>query len=271
MDVRLVDTVATSGSSPLHRASPRTKAAAAALVIASAAVTTNLFVCTGVALAVVAAAVLSRIPLRPYLSLAGYPAVFAALFAWASAPDALSGALIVSKAVTAALAVVLLLFTTPYPQVFASLQRTLPGLVGDALFMTYRAIFVLGEKLDDLIVAARLRSGAGRHPIRSARATVRALGNLVLYAFDLAQREYDILALRGYSGRLAVPVRRSAAPAVDALALAAGTAALAAALAWRVAWRDLLPYSWMPLAAAAALLVAALVVRFARSGGTRHA
>lgn len=271
MDVRLVDTVSTSGSSPMHRASPRTKAVAAALVVASAAVTTNLFVCAAVALIVVTAAVLSHIPLRPYLSLAGYPALFAALFAWASAPDALSGALIVAKAVTAALAVVLVLFTTPYPQVFASVQRVLPGLVGDALFMTYRAIFVLGEKLDDLVVAARLRSGAGRHPLRSARATVRALGNLVLYAFDLAQREYDVLALRGYSGRLVVPVRRSEAPAVDAVALATAAAALATAVTWRLAWQSLLPYSWIPLATAVALLAAALITRSVRSKGTPHA
>lgn len=271
MDVRLVDTVSTSGSSPLHGASPRTKALAAALVVASAAVTTNLFVCTGIALIVVAAAVLSRLPLRPYLSLAAYPALFAALFAWASAPDALAGALVVAKAVTAALAVVLVLFTTPYPQVFSSVQRALPGLVGDALFMTYRAIFILGEKMDDLVVAARLRSGAGRHPVRSALATVRALGNLVLYAFDLAQREYDVLALRGYSGRLAVPIRRTASPAADAAAFAAGAAALATAVAWRVAWRSLLPYSWMPLAAAAGFLLVAIAMRLARPEGTRHA
>jgi energy-coupling factor transporter transmembrane protein EcfT len=267
MDVRLVDTVATSGRSALHAASPRTKIAVAALTIAAAAITTNVLVCLAVAVATVAAAVAARIPMRPYLALAGYPAVFAALFAWASAPDVLSGALIVTKAVTAALAVVLVLFTTPYPQVFASIQRALPGLVGDALFMTYRAIFILGDKLDDLVVAARLRSGAGRHPVRSARATVRALGNLVLYAFDLAEREYDVLALRGYSGRLTVPVRRSAAPAADAVLAVAGLAAIAASVAWRIAWRDLVPYSWMPLALSLALLAAVLVLRAASKEG----
>lgn len=270
MDVRLVDTVATSGRSVLHAASPRTKIAVAALAIAAAAITTNVLVCLAVAVASVAAAVAARIPMRPYVALAGYPAVFAALFAWASAPDVMSGALIVVKAVASALAVVLVLFTTPYPQVFASVQRAFPGLVGDALFMTYRAIFILGDKLDDLVVAARLRSGGGRHPVRSARATVRALGNLVLYAFDLAEREYDVLALRGYSGRLTVPVRRSSAPVADAALAIAGLATLSASVAWRVAWRDLIPYSWIPLAVAVSVLAVALVRRVAsRQGASR--
>ncbi|MBC7265753.1 MAG: CbiQ family ECF transporter T component [Anaerosomatales bacterium] len=267
MDVRLVDTIAVSGRSPVHAASPRTKLAVAALAIAAAAVTTNVLVCAAVALAAIAVAVAARVPMRPYLALAGYPAVFAALFAWASAPDLLAAALIVAKAVTAALAVVLVLFTTPYPQVFATIQRVLPGLVGDALFMTYRAIFILGDKLDDLVVAARLRSGAGRHPLRNALATVRALGNLVLYAFDLAEREYDVLALRGYSGRLSVPVRRSAAPLADAALAAGGIACLVAAVAWRVAWRELLPYSWLPPALALTVLAAVVAWRAAAKEG----
>jgi len=260
MDVRAIDLSATTGTSRLHRASPVTKLVAFGLVLAAVVVQQNLFVVLACLLLCVALAVGIRLPLRKVLGLAAYPGLFAVVFALAAAPDLLTGALFVVRAMAAALGAIVLVFSTPYPQVFAPLQRVLPEVVGDALLMTYRSLFLLADKFERLRIAIRLRSGlTPGHPIRAARATAGALGSLVLYAFDLSQREYDVMRLRGYQGRLRVTLPRAADPRFDVALLASAGVVLVTAVVFRAAGAALTPWSW--LTAAAALL--ALLVTIA--------
>ncbi|MEN6430934.1 MAG: energy-coupling factor transporter transmembrane component T [Coriobacteriales bacterium] len=254
MDVTSMDSAAVLGTTPLHRTSPARKLIATGLVLASVVLASDVFAIAGVALAMVAVTAALGLPLRRMAPFSLYPAVFAAIFAFASAPGPVTATLIVLKAITAAYAVVTLMFTTPYPQVFAPLQRVTPSLVGDALLMTYRSLFILADKFSDLARAMRLRAGlSGRHPFASAKATTRALGGLLLYSFDLSQREYDILRLRGYERRLAVTTQPDTAPAAGMAAILFGMAALA----WTTLFR-LLPridgYAW--IGAAIALVLA---------------
>ena len=239
-----------------------TKLIAFGLVLAAVVVQQNLFVVLACLLLLVALAVGMRLPLRKVLGLAAYPAVFAIVFAFAAAPDLLTGALFVVRAMAAALGAIVLVFSTPYPQLFAPLQRVLPEVVGDALLMTYRSLFLLADKFEQLRVAIRLRSGLTHgHPLRAARATVGALGSLVLYAFDLSQREYDVMRLRGYQGRLRVtlPPRR-AAPSTPRCSLAAASV-LALAVVFRAAGAALTPWSWLLAAAALLALLATIAGR----------
>lgn len=262
MDVRVVDLSATTGTSPLHRAAPASKLIAFALVVAAVVVQRNLLLVAGILAILVAVAVGCRLRMRVVLGLAAYPGLFALVFAFAAAPDPLTGALFVAKAVTAALAALVLVFTTPYPQVFAPVQRVVPEVVGDAMLMTYRSLFLLGEKFDNLLRAVRLRSGLSvGHPVRAARAVTSALGGLVLYAFDLSQREYDVLLLRGYHGRLRASPTPSTSPGADLALLVGGSAILAVAVVFRLAGAGLTPYSWLPLLAALIALPASLAWR----------
>lgn len=248
MDIGRVDASATRGNSALHRTAPVPKLIAFALVLAAVVMTTNVLVLAGIALTLAAVAIGHRLPLKPMFALAAYPGIFAAVFAFAASASLLSAALIVLKAVTAALAAVLLMFTTPYPQVFAPLQRVLPGIIGDVLFMTYRSLFLLLEAFSHTLRAARLRAGlVGVQPIRSARTVTRSLGGVLLYSIDLSQRTYDVMRLRGYDGRLVVNPQRSVSRLLDARAVVFGVAVLAAAILWRVGWRYLNPYSWLPV------------------------
>jgi hypothetical protein len=221
----------------------------------------NFLVLASLALVLVAAAVSADLDLRLTLTLALYPALFAAIFAFASAPSWLGGLVIVLKAVTAALVAVTIVLTTPYPQVFAPIQSVAPGIVGDALLMTYRTFFLLLERFADVLRSIRLRSGIGRLPLRAARMTAAALGNVLLYSIDLAQREYDVMRLRGYSGRLRidVPSHRWTPAEVTLVVVAMG--ALAVSLAWRAGAAALNPYSWLVPLPALAALAAALLVR----------
>lgn len=245
MDVTAVDRSAILGNTKLHQAAPASKLIASAILLGSVVSVNDPLLAAGIVLSLLGAAAALRLPLKDMLPLALYPALFAIIFAFASAAGPVTGALVVMKAVTAALVFVTLMFTTPYPQVFAPIQRVTPQVVGDALLMTYRSLFILAEKLGNLVRAVRLRSGlSGRQPIRAAKATARALGGLLLYSLDLAQREYDILYLRGYEGGFRTQKHHSADRRADALTLLYSMFVLAAVLAFRFL-PGLRGYSWI--------------------------
>lgn len=250
MDIARVDASATRGISPLHRLSPASKLIAFALVLSAVVVSTNLLVVLAVMAALLGVLFAMRLPAKPILALAAYPGIFAALFALAAAAGWVTAALVVAKAITAALAALLLMFTTPYPQVFAPLQRFLPTVIGDSLLMTYRSLFLLLEKFGNVLTAARLRAGiSGASPLRSARAMTRSLGAVLLYSIDMSQRTYDVMHLRGYDGRLVVTVQRSASKSAERLMLAGATLVAATAVFWRAGGSALAPWAWIPLAA----------------------
>jgi cobalt/nickel transport system permease protein len=256
VDVTAVDRSAVLGTSPLHRADPAVKVTATVLTLAAVVTAADPLVVAGIALSLVAVGAGLRLPLKQMLPLALYPALFALVFAFAAAPGPVTGALFVFKAVTSALAMVTLMFTTPYPQVFAPIQRITPVIVGDVLLMTYRSLFILADKLGDLMRAIRLRAGiSARQPVRSARATTRALGGLLLYSFDLSQREYDILRLRGYEGRLRVTPATSQARSADIASILLALTALGVSVAYRIL-PGLAGFGWLVTAAGLVVLAA---------------
>jgi len=265
VDIARVDASATRGTSALHRAVPGAKLLAFALVVTGVVASANVLVVGGIALTLVAVIVALRLPWRPMLLLALYPGIFGAIYSFAVATDVLSASLIILKAITAALVAVLLMFTTPYPQVFAPIQRVLPAVIGDALLMTYRSLFLLLEKFSHTLTAVRLRAGLiGASPIRSAATITRSLGGVLLYSIDLSQRTHDVMYLRGYDGRLVVTPQPSVSAWIDRGVAIVGAAIGVMAVAWRIWWPGLNPYAWIPPLVAMALLVVALAWRVFR-------
>lgn len=263
MDVGAIDRSATSGTGPLREASPTVKLAALALILAATLINWNVLVLAGVFALLLAAMAWGQLRAPLALGLAAYPALFAVIFAFASAPDLTTAAAIVAKAVTAALAAVLVVLSTPYPQIFAHVQRIVPGIVGDALLMTYRSAFILLEKFSSLLVATRLRSGdPGRSIVRTMKMAASALGGLLLYSMDLAQRDYDIMRVRGYEGRLRIVPNKTRNRLADVVLLVAGAAMLATSVVFRLGSATLNPYSWIvPLPGVALLALAAATGR----------
>lgn len=259
MDVTAVDRSAVLGDTLLHRAAPASKLVGAGLLLGAVVTVNDPLVAAGLALSLAGAGAAVRLPLRQMVPLALYPALFAVVFAFAAAPGPATGALFVLKAVTAALTVVTLMFSTPYPQVFAPIQRITPTIVGDALLMTYRSLFILAEKFSDLLRAVRLRSGvSARQPVRAARATARALGGLLLYSLDLSQREYDILRLRGYEGGMRVRRQVSTDRSADVAALLYAALILAVVVVFRALPHELGGYAWLVTVAGAVDLTTGL-------------
>ncbi|SMP40323.1 energy-coupling factor transporter transmembrane component T family protein [Anoxynatronum buryatiense] len=156
--------------------------------------------------------VMGSIPLKKVGHLALYPAFFSLIFALMMAQQSwVNGLVIILKAVGAALTMLLLIATTPYVDIFAALSKVLPGLLVDLMIFTYRAFFLLMEKMQALLRIIRLRGGYdAMTPLKNLQNLTRALGTLVIQAFEMSERIYQILAIRGYSGR--IPLRHSLKP-----------------------------------------------------------
>jgi len=236
MDMGMIDYWAVYGRSPLHRASALSKLLATGLLVSAVILTDSLLELTATYLLVAAGVAVARLPLLRALAISSYPAAFAVLFAasrWSSPAEAL---LIIGKAITSAAAMVVLVTTTPYPQLFGLLRHLMPALIADALFLTYRAFFVLVALMDDLIVTLRLRGGLSRRRyLHNSRNIAAALGLLLVRAVALSEHLCNVLRLRGYRGRLAASPSGGALSTHDLLPLGGGMLAFAAALGQRSA------------------------------------
>ena len=230
-----VDYLASAGASPWHRASALSK-----LVLAVALVSLTVGA-RSIPLLVTLHAIAwllvltSRVPLRVAALVASYPLVVASLFVVATwgGPWTASLRLLV-RPVTASLAVLWLIATTPYPDLFAPLSRILPGSVADSLFITYRALFDLLGRLERLWQSLRIRGGAGGPPVRRLAVAGEGLATLVVYSFERSQRIYSTMLLRGHSGRICGCRHYAEFGPADLLVLAvAAGVAVAAVMLWR--------------------------------------
>jgi energy-coupling factor transporter transmembrane protein EcfT len=192
---------ATSAATPWHRASALAKLLLAAVVLATAVFSPSLRLLLLAHAVAWALALTSRLPAGLVLAAAGYPLAFALLFVigrWDATWQ--TPVRLLLRPLTASLTAVWLVGTTPYPDLFAPLSRALPRNVGDGLFLTYRALFSLLERIERL---APPTSEAGSGPdAHAARAAGEGLGTLVVHGFERSQRLYATMLLRGHSGRV---------------------------------------------------------------------
>ena len=233
MDIAAIDQWANNGTSPLHAASALGKGLAATFVLAAVIVSWSPYLLLSIYLVLLAGVLVSRLPFRSVAGIAAYPTIFAALFALSRLDGTwTTPAVILLKSLTAAQVMVLLIATTPYPDVFAAIGRFLPRIVADGLFITYNSVFLLLDQFDHMLTAQRLRGGMSRRrPIASGVNLARSLGMLLIHAIDLAERLYEIMRVRGYRGRIVATSRWRAISERDVPPMAAALVLLAVALA----------------------------------------
>jgi cobalt/nickel transport system permease protein len=234
MDVARIDYWAASGSGAFHRASVLAKIIFVGLVVAAAVVSRSapaLAAGYGLLLVVAAAA---RLPLLRILMLSLYAAVFAALYGISLRHvDLAVYGLVILKAVTPALAVLMLIVSTPYPRLFSLTSAVLPELPAAGLFMTYRSFFILLDMMNNFIVALRFRAGLARGRIVKTIANIpRVIAMLLVAAVERSSRLYAVMAVRGYSGSMAEK-ERARLTRHDWLPLAAGGAVLMFVILWK--------------------------------------
>ncbi|MTI96034.1 MAG: hypothetical protein FH749_11225 [Firmicutes bacterium] len=203
MNFAALDNIAVNHHCWLQRCSLPAKALLAALTIYLVLSSLVLEFLLGVALLLLAVVVVNRLPLVTVLALVLFPMFFASIFA-VSLGDWQLGLVLVLRAGSAALTVLLVFLTTPPVRVLGLLAAPMPKIFGELLYFTYRALFLLWETVDRLLRAVRLRGGFGGGLLFRWRTAARVYGAMIARAFDLAQRQYQLLNLRGLGTGLKV-------------------------------------------------------------------
>ncbi len=223
-----IDSFATRGSSPWHRASALGKLVVAVAVVAVAVFTPSLRLLLLVHAIAWLLVITARVPWRLAAAAVAYPLIFSALLIlarWDGDPALLIALLV--RPVTSSLTAVWLVSTTPYPDLFAPLSRVLPRQAGDGLFLTYRALFALLDRAGRLVRALRLRGGFDGW--RMWPRVGDGLGVLVVHGFERSERLYAAMNLRGHSGRICGCRHFAERSTADVWAVAVSVLILAAA------------------------------------------
>ncbi len=205
---------------------------ATALVLAAVLVATDAVTLLAIYLLLAAVTATSRLPMGRVLVIAAYPAIFAFLFALSRWDGTLGTPMsIVLKAMDAGLAVVLLIVTTPYPEIFGVLGTMMPRVLVDGLFLTYRSLFILLRLVSELTTALRLRGGLDRRRyLAMLRNLGQGLGHVIVHGIDLSERFYQVLRVRGYCGKLASSGGWRAASIADAVPISIAVSILGLAV-----------------------------------------
>ena len=197
------------GSSPLHRRDPRAKIVALLVFLIALATASRglpLFAC-GLLLLLVAALLWARVPVWGALVRAGIVLPFSAVFAVVSwlAGEPARGASLAIKSYLSALAVLLVISTTPLPVLLRGLEAMgVPHFLLDVGQFLYRYFFVISEEAQRMNDAAAARGASARQwKPGGQRFRASAGGLAVLFARSYARAENIHLAMlaRGFQGR----------------------------------------------------------------------
>ncbi len=266
--IELVDFWAIKLTSPVHRLAAGPKFVAAGLILFGIIVSRDLIFLLGTFLLLNAAILLAGLPWTRVLIIGFYPAVLLVPLLVAQGLANPPGSLLmVGKAVNAALTMLALITTTPYPVLFAAMRRVAPALLVDLLFLAYRSFFILVAIARDVFTALRLRGGlSARHWGRRLANVGQGIGLVIARGFDLSEDFGRILRLRGYRGRLAAAATewRLGPPELLGLMVGAGTAAFGTE---HLLGSGLAAYNGYWLALTAVLCLGTGTFRFLRKGG----
>ena len=196
------------GSSLLHRRDPRAKIVALLVFLIALATTSRglpLFAC-GLLLLLVAALLWARLPVWGALVRAGIVLPFSAVFAIVSwlAGDPARGASLLIKSYLSALAVLLVISTTPLPVLLRGLEGMgVPHFLLDVGQFLYRYFFVISEEAQRMNQAAAARAASSWQWAvgQRFRASAGALGVLFARSYARAEDIHRAMLARGFQGR----------------------------------------------------------------------
>lgn len=196
------------GGSVLHRRDPRAKTGALLVFLVVLATTHTHFLASASAylLLLLAGLAAARLPTASALARAGVVLPFGLVFAainWAAGEPA-RAALILGKSYLSALAVLILVSTTPLPQLLRGLEMlgTPRFLLMVAQFL-YRYLFVISEEAQHMRVAAASRGGWRKR--LGFRAAAGALAVLFARSYARAEAIHHSMLARGFQGHFQLP------------------------------------------------------------------
>jgi cobalt/nickel transport system permease protein len=194
--------------SPLHRLDPRSKIAALLvfLIVLGTANRQLLWLCCGLFVLLCFTALLARLPLGAALARGCVVLPFTAVFAGVSwlAGDPNRGAALVMKSYLSALAVLILVSTTPLPALLRGFERLgAPRFFLMVAQFLYRYLFVISEEAQHMSKAARARGATAGGLAGNAerfRAAAGALAVLFARSYGRAEQIHRAMLSRSFPG-----------------------------------------------------------------------
>jgi cobalt/nickel transport system permease protein len=180
----------------LHSLDPRAKILAT-LIVLIAVSRGNLLAPTALILAGVAFA---KLPVGAVLLRASVALPFAFSFAVATALSghAQSGVVLMVRSYVSALAVLVLIGTTPLPSILDGFRRLgAPPMLMEVIQFVHRYLFLLAEQTQRMAMAARARGAR-----RSFSAVAGSVGVLFARSYDRAEAIHRSMLARGYMGSI---------------------------------------------------------------------
>jgi cobalt/nickel transport system permease protein len=196
------------GASAIHRRDPRAKLAALLVFLVAVATAHRALPWLALALFVMLAGVLrlARLPVMSALSRSALVLPFSLAFALVSwmAGDPGRGLTLILKSYLSALAVLIVVATTPLPLLLRGLEmmRTPRFLLIVAQFL-YRYLFVISEEAQHMRKAAAARSASARAVFANGagfRAAAGALAVLFAKSYSRAGQIHQAMLARGFTG-----------------------------------------------------------------------
>jgi cobalt/nickel transport system permease protein len=218
------------GESLLHRRDARAKVIALVVFLAALSTASERLWLFAAILAFGLA--MSRLPAAAVLRRAAivlpFCAAFATITAWSG--DLERAGLLVAKAYLSAWAVLLVVGTTPMPQLLHGFERLgAPRFLLMVAQFIYRYLFVIVEQAQHVRLAAACRRGTGARG-SMFHAAAGAVAALFARSYERAERIHRSMLARGFDGHFPV-LRTTRFAAMDA-AFAAIAAAAPAAVRW---------------------------------------
>lgn len=196
------------GTSPLHRRDARAKVIVLMVFLAVLATTQHALLWLAPALFLLLAGALlwARLPLAGALARAALVVPFTGVFALISwfAGDPARGVSLMVKSYLSALAVLLIVSTTPLPSLLRGFEMTgAPRFLLVVGQFLYRYLFLISEEAQHMSKAAAARGATARDwmaPGLRFRAAAGALGVLFARSFARAEQIHRAMLARGFQG-----------------------------------------------------------------------
>jgi len=206
MHLSLLDQLANNGQSFFHKSSPIVKIILTIVLITTIIVARSIYHQIGIIAIIVGFFMIAKLPLLSIGHLCLIPVFFSTFFALFEMQSSLvSGFMLIFRGVGSALAMLLLITTTSYTEVFAFLGLWMPRLLVDLLLFTYRSFFILLDRVGNLLKSIKLRGGLRPFSfVANMRSLAAMAAVLLLFSFEMGERMYKIYSLRGYNGTIPI-------------------------------------------------------------------
>ncbi|HHY13703.1 MAG TPA: hypothetical protein GX526_03575 [Thermoanaerobacterales bacterium] len=203
MEIAFFDNLAVNGKSFLHNSSTLSKFVLTIIIIFCIVVAKDISKLIFIIILELILIIILKLPMKKILPIIFSPMFFSVVFAFTKYRAFGYGSfLVLSKTFSAVLCMTVLISVTPFTKLFSMLSFFLPRIISDALFITYRSIFILLEQFSNHLILMRIRGGFSGSFAKRIRNLSSAIGLAIIHSIDLSERMYQILKIRGYKGKI---------------------------------------------------------------------